>query len=305
MKLFNTLIISGLCLASSALWALPGPLVSADWLAENRDSVLVLDVRKDLDSFEKEGHIEDAILVDVNQVRVTRVIDGKELTRMRPTAEQFTLFMQRHGVNQNSSVVLTHRGATPGQVAGAARLYWQMRLFGHENVALLDGGNRAWESALEDLISEVSTISPGNFEAKAENSAWLATEAEVLAALSDNNIQPVDTRDLRYHIGIDKRSYVYAYGHLPGSNLMPYELLHPEKGTAFYYAPEKLKTIMQALGIDPEGPMVFYCNSAFECSSVWFVTHELLGNREARIYDGSLHQWTQNPDNPMTTRLGH
>lgn len=114
---------------------LPGPFVSTDWLAENTDDVIVLDVRKDIDSFSAEGHIEDAVLVNAKKVRVTRTIDGLELTRMLPDRKHFEKFMSEHGVSSNSTVVITHKGETPGDVAGAARHYWQLRYYGFDSVA--------------------------------------------------------------------------------------------------------------------------------------------------------------------------
>lgn len=283
----------------------PSPLINADWLVNYIDKVVVLDTRKELDTFAKEGHIENAVLVDVNKIRIDREIDGKKLTRMRPDAKSFEEFMRKHGVNNNSLVVITHRGKTPGQVAGAARLYWHFKYYGFENVALLDGGNAAWVAALEDLTDEVSKVKPGDYKAGPENHSIVATMQQVKDALKDESVSLIDTRGLRYHIGIDKKDYVYGYGHIPGSKILPYKFLNPAKGTAVYYPAEKIKNLIHALGIDMNKKLILFCNSAYECSSDWFAIHEILGKKEVRIYDGSLHQWTQYPANPMTTELTH
>ena len=137
----------GLSSVSHAASQLPGPLVDAYWLADNIDDVVVLDVRKDIDSYTSEGHISGAVLVNVKKVRVTRTIDGQELTRMMPGPEDFAAFMSAHGVSNDSTVVLTHRGEKAGNVAGAARLYWQLRYYGFDSVALLDGGNASCRQA--------------------------------------------------------------------------------------------------------------------------------------------------------------
>ena len=281
----------------------PQPLIDAEWLIENIDKVVILDSRKELDSFTKAGHIEKSILVDVENIRIDREIDGKILTRMRPDAESFQQFMRSHGINNDSNIVLTHQGKTPGQVAGAARLYWHMKYYDFKNVALLDGGNTAWVSALEDLTDIVSAVVPGNYKVGKQHSEIVATMQQVQQKLNDSSTTLIDTRSLRQHIGIDKKDYVYAFGHIPGSRNLPYKFLHPEKGNAVYFSGDKITGIIQALNINLGNDLILYCNSAYECSSDWFVLHELLGHQKVRIYDGSLHQWTQYKSNPMTTRL--
>ena len=283
---------------------LPGPLVTADWLAENIEDVTVLDIRKDTDSFVSVGHIEDAVLVNAKKMRVTRVIEGKELTRMLPERDMFDQFVSRHGVNSDDVIVLTHPGNTPGDIAGAARLYWQFKVYGFDQVALLDGGNAAWVAALEDLTSEVSTVVVGEFRTDAEDSAILATITDVEAASATGNATLIDTRELRFHIGLEKRDYVYAYGHIPGSKNVPYQFLSPSKGAQTYLSKEILEQTFNALNVDPAKPAILYCNSAYECASVWFVLHELLDNTNVKVYDGSLHEWTMNTERPMATRLG-
>ncbi len=281
---------------------LPGPLVDGEWLSANLDEVLVLDVRKETDTF-AEGHIPGARLVDVNLIRIERKIDNKNMTRMRPDAASFEQFMRVHGVNNDSIVVLTHRGEKPGHVAGAARLYWHMKFYGFDQVALLDGGNPSWVEALEDLVAEVDTIEPGNYQAGSEQPAIVATMQQVRQALKMDSVTLIDTRELRYHIGLDKKDYVYGYGHIPGSRNLPYQFLHPAKKNMKYYPRETLADLLKSLRIDSNDELIIYCNSGYEASSVWFALHEILGKSNVRLYDGSLHQWTQYESNPMTPQL--
>ncbi len=282
----------------------PNPLINAEWLVEHIDDVIVLDTRKDLDSFNKVGHIENAILVDVTKIRIEREIDGKMLTRMRPDAKTFETFMRDHGVNNDSQIVITHEGKTPGQVAGAARLYWHMKFYGVENVALLDGGNVAWVEALEDLSTESTEYEAGDFTVGAENPDVLATMKQVKASLKDDSTTLIDTRGLRYHVGVDKKDYVFAFGHIAGAKVLPYKFFHHIKGSTAYYSADKLKGIIKNLQIDMNNKLIMFCNSAYECASDWFVFHEILGKKDVRVYDGSLHQWTQYKDNPMSRELG-
>ena len=282
---------------------LPGPLVDADWLMENNSNVVLLDVRKDLGSFLKEGHIEGAILVNSKKVRVKRKQGGYELTGMMPNRKQYERFMSTHGVGTNSTVIITMQGKTPGHSAGAARLYWHMKYYGFKRVALLDGGNQAWVDALGDLTNDATVIESKKFKAGKAHNKILATMQDVEQSLTDSNTLLVDTRNLRFHIGLEKRSYVKNYGHIPGSKLLPYKFLYPEKGTAKFNSTDTIRQALNALHIKPNLNVILYCNSAFECSSVWFAMHELAGLKNTRIYDGSLNEWTMDNSHPMTRKV--
>lgn len=301
MKNF-VLLLSILVLAPLQAADLPRPLVSGDWLVNNVDDVLVLDVRKEVETF-AEGHIPGAVLVDVSKIRIEREVAGKKLTRMRPDPRTFEKFMRAHGVDQDSMVVISHPGDEPGQVAGAARLYWHLKYYGFDRVALLDGGNHAWVDALEDLVTDLAAVSPGDYRVGRERSDILATMEQVRKTRGNEEITLIDTRDLRQHIGMKKKDYVYARGHIPGSVPMPYKLLHADKGSRQFLEPGAYTELLDRLRIDAGNGLIVYCNSAYEASSTWFVLHELLGIENVRLYDGSLHQWTQYESNPMTARL--
>jgi thiosulfate/3-mercaptopyruvate sulfurtransferase len=281
---------------------LPGPLVNGEWLVENRDAVVVLDVRKETGTF-ADGHIPGAVPVDVTKIRIERGVEGKKLTRMRPDPASFEKFMRDHGVDDDSIVVISHPGDQPGQVAGAARLYWHLKYYGFDRVALLDGGNPGWVDALEDLVTGAASVTPGNYSAGPERAKILATMEQVRAALGNDSVSLIDTRDLRQHIGLKKKDYVYAPGHIPGSDPMPYKFLHSDKGSVRFLETEAYTSLLDKLRIDTDKDLIVYCNSGYEASSSWFVLHELLGFDNVRLYDGSLHQWTQYAENPMTTRL--
>ncbi len=282
----------------------PSPLITADWLSQNlNEQIVFLDARKDLPSFIKDGHIENAVLVDNKKVRVDKIIDGKKLSRMRPNASEFEAFMQKHGINNNSYVVITHPGKTPGQAAGATRLYWHLKTYRFKDVALLDGGNAAWEEALEDLTNEVPAITQGNYKVGDEDRSTVASMADVKEAIKNDKITLIDSRSLRSHIGVDKKSYVFDYGHIPTSRLLYYKLLNPLKGIAKFLSKDSIKDTINSLGIDLTNDTIVYCNSAYEASAVWFVFHELLGLKNTKIYDGSLHQWTQYAENKLVKKL--
>ena len=146
-------------------------------------------------------------------------------------------------------------------------------------------------------------IVAGDYQVDGERPELLATMELVQQALADESITLVDTRDFRYHVGLEKKDYVFAYGHIPGSRSLPYKFLNPAKGSTCYLDHDSYVKLLDSLRIDMDDSLILYCNSAYECASDWFVLHEILGKQDVRVYDGSLHQWTQYESNPMTTRL--
>ncbi len=278
---------------------LPGPVVDAEWLDRNREGVVVLDVRKDTQAYADAGHIPGARLVDWKAARGTRTVDGVELQMMLPDGAAFEALMRDAGVDGDSAVVVTHGGETPYQVAYAARLYWQLKSYGHDRVALLDGGTKAWEAAGKPLATEAAAPEQGNFTARDQRTDILATTADVEKALADGTAGLVDARPLAFYLGMDQRDYVSAKGHIPGSKVVPFTLNTRGKAPALFRPADELRAAYEALGVDTAKPAIAYCNSGAVSAATWFVLSEILGNKQARHYDGSMHEWTKDPSRPV------
>lgn len=305
--MFMTLVAS----SAQAKVLVPSPLVETGWLADNINNVVVLDVRNgssELAAFTATGHIPGAVLVNWGTVRVTRVINGVTLTRMVPTKEQFNALMQANGVNNNSAVVITSKGSVADDITEGTRLYWTFKYFGYDNVAVLNGGTAKWIREKKPVSTAPSAPAAGNFTAQTERSDINATTADVLAAIkSDVNkekykagkdVQLVDARDLTYYLGMVTKPYVSAKGHIPGSKNFPGSMLFdPDLGS--FLAKESVVEALQAMGIDPSGPVIAICNSGHEATGLWFVLHELAGNQNVKLYDGSMHEWTMDAGRPV------
>ncbi|MFP4560632.1 MAG: sulfurtransferase [Thiohalorhabdus sp.] len=300
--MLRTLIpAAGLLMAANLQAAdVPGPLVDPDWVAEHRDEVAVIDVRGDDAAFTK-GHIEGAALARWGAIRTEGEEDGVALRKMLPDADTFTELMRDWGVDKGEAVVITAPGTSPGHVAHSARLYWQVKYYGHNNVAVLDGGNAAWKEAGHDLQRGETDPEPGDFRVREERREILATTADVARAVEEDNAQLVDNRSLPYYLGLEQKSYVQAPGHIPGAKLLPFMYLaHGEEALTMRPA-EELRDFAEAMGIDPDRPAITYCNSGNVCTVGWFVFQEILGNPDVRAYDGSMHAWTKDPEHPTTT----
>lgn len=280
----------------------PGPVATTDWVAKHLQQVTLLDVRKDTESYAK-GHIPGAVLLNWKQVRVKRQENGVDFIKLVPTPEQFEQQMQAAGVNQDSAVVVTSKGAASKDLTFATRLYWTLKYYGHDNVTFLDGGTRKWAADKHPLSEKVPTPKPGDFKPGKPRADILATVPQVQAAIQDPAVSLLDGRVQEYYFGLEyKSSYVYAKGHIPTAHNLPHVLLfkHDKASDTTLLRPvEELKALFQAVQVDPAKPVIAYCDSGHYSTGHWFVLHELLGNSGAASFDGSMHQWTKDKENPV------
>lgn len=289
---------------------LPAPLVDTGWLVKNQDKVVILDVRKNVKSFSAKpifikdkksgkkklarvgGHIPGAVLVDYGKIRTDRKLGNTVVQKLIPEKAAFEKMLQAAGVNKDSTVVIAYVGESHHDMVMAARMYWQMKYFGHDNLALLDGGTAQWLADGHTVSIRTGKVKPGNWQATDERKSLLATSEDVAAAIKSKNVQLVDNRTIGEYLGTYSKSYVYARGHIPGAKLLSNELLTAPKAPAKFNSVEQIRQLSQALGLNPGAPSITYCNSGALAAGSWFVMHELMGNKDVKMYDGSMHQWT-------------
>lgn len=314
-----TLVFISLVISHNALaLQLPGPLVEADWLERHLEQVAILDVREDIDSFSRKAvlvrkrftgdlkiripgaHIPGAVLVDFLNIRSSREIDGRNVRRMVPEQKEFEQLMQSWGINNDDAIVIVSLGMNNGDMTMATRLYWQIKYYGHDNVAILNGGMAGWLLEQKPATVEVQQARTGNWQAGEPLEGISAGSEDVLRAMGDNRVQLVDTRGLGFYLGAYKQSYVRRKGHIPGAKVFPNNLLTSARAPVEFANPEDIRRMASELGIDADSDMITYCNSGQLASAGWFVFSELMGNENARLYDGSMHQWALEK-RPVTT----
>jgi thiosulfate/3-mercaptopyruvate sulfurtransferase len=294
---------------SASALQVPGPLVDTDWLKQHLAEIRILDVRADIESFTRSAvlvrkrftgdlrlhrpgaHIPGAVLVDFLNIRTSRVFDGRNVRYMTPGKSEFEELMQSWGVNNDDAIVITSQGTGNNDVTMATRLYWQVKYFGHDNVAILDGGMASWLLEQKPASIATSEPQPGNWIARDERESLLANSNDVARAIADKHTELVDTRSLAFYLGAVKRPYVRKKGHIPSAKVFPEELLSATGAPAYFSHPEVLQRMAHELAINTRGNIITYCNSGQFASASWFVFHELMRHPNVRLYDGSMHQW--------------
>jgi thiosulfate/3-mercaptopyruvate sulfurtransferase len=281
------------------------PLVETEWLASQLDKVVVLDVRANKKSFTSKpvfykkqilsrvgGHIPGARLVLYNNVRDDRLIDANTVKHMVVTSEQFQTLMQQAGVNQDSHVIIATNAESGFDLTMATRMYWQVKYFGHDHVSILNGGTAQWLVDGRDTETSLENYPAGNWKLQQERNSLYADSNDVHAATNNDAIQLVDVRPLGQYLGTFKSDKAKAKGHIPSAKVFPVDLLSSRSMPMKFSPVSELEQLSNALGINDQQDIITYCNSGHMASGGWFVFHEILGNKNVKLYDGSMHQWT-------------
>lgn len=216
---------------------------------------------------------------------------GVQLKKMLVSKAAFEKLLQKSGVNKDSAVVIVYKGQSNSDLTIATRFYWQMKYYGHDNMAILNGGMAQWIIDKRKVSSKSGKTKKGNWVATTERNEILANSKDVEAAVSSKG-QLVDTRPISLYLGTwRKKSYVYANGHIPGAKPYPNELLSSKMPAKFLKVSDS-KLLFNQMGIETDKESITYCNSGHLATGSWFILSELMGNKNVKMYDGSMHQWT-------------
>lgn len=278
------------------------PLVSAGWLHDNleREGLVVLDIRNAIDggsrtTFEK-GHIPGAVYSSYTGDG-WRVKKG-DVPGMLPPVEDLERLIGGLGIDNDTDVVIVPAGVGSTDFGSATRVYWTFKVLGHDRVAILNGGHRAWVETGYEL--EEGWNAPEAVAFEADFRPELVADADEVEEARHAGVQLVDNRPRPQFIGEEKHPAARAAGTIPGALNLEQQRLTRE-GTAYMVDRDSLEKLLQQAEIEDGGKTITFCNTAHWASIGWFALSEVAGYDNVAMYDGSMTDWTQADDRPLQT----
>jgi thiosulfate/3-mercaptopyruvate sulfurtransferase len=259
-------------------------LVTTDWVEDHLSdpSIVLIEVDEDTEAYDK-GHIAGAIKLDWRK----DLQDG--IRHDFISKDRLEALLSERGVSNDDTVVFY--GGNNNWFAAYA--YWYLKLYGHDNLRLLDGGRKKWELESRELTAEVPTRAATTYVAKEPNNDIRAFRDEVIAAIGVKNLIDVRSPDefagrLLAPAHLPQEAAQIA-GHIPTAGNVPWSKAANDDGT--FRSDEELKALYDGAGLDEDKDTIAYCRIGERSSHTWFVLHEILGYPNVKNYDGSWSEY--------------
>jgi len=251
----------------------PEVLVDCDWVQAHKDDAKVKLVEVDVDTGAyDEGHIAGAVSWNwTSQL-------NDQVRRDIPSREQLEALLGQSGISNGDTVILY--GDNNNWFAAFA--FWILKVYGHQDVRLMDGGRKKWVSDGRALTTEEVQPQPATYAAQAADLSLRANVSEMVDVRSPAEF----TGEVIAPPGMTETAQ--RGGHIPGARNIPWAQAVNEDGT--FKDKDALNTLYGAKGIEMGKPTVAYCRIGERSSHTWFVLKYLLGHKDVKNYDGS---WTE------------
>jgi thiosulfate/3-mercaptopyruvate sulfurtransferase len=269
----------------------PEALVSTEWLADHLSApdVRVVDAsyylpvqERDARKEYQECHIPGAVFFDINDIADS----NSPFPHMLPPPEKFSSKVRKLGIGDGNKVVIYD---WVGGAMAAARVWWMFRFFGHNDVAILDGGMPKWLRERRQTQDLPPMPRERHFTSRV-NSTLLRNIEQMKANLESKREQVIDARAVGRFKGSEPEPWtVKKLGHIPGSLNLPFAWLIDEREKTLLSA-DVIKEKIAAAGVDLSKPTVASCGSGVTACMLALAFY-LVGNKEVAVYDGSWAEW--------------
>jgi thiosulfate/3-mercaptopyruvate sulfurtransferase len=267
-------------------YANPDMLVSTDWVVDhlNDPNVAIVEVDVDTGAYD-EGHVPGAIgwnwqtqLCDTVQ---RDILNAGELQKL----------LSESGINNNTTIVLY--GDNNNWFAAWA--LWQLKMYGHNDVRLMNGGRKKWLAEGRDVSLEKPARTPTTYTVNEPDMTFRAFQPDVMGALKNTDrVALVDVRSNDEFTGKilsppGLPETCQRGGHIPGAYNVPWAQACNEDGT--FKSAGELSNLYSSKGVTPDKDVIAYCRIGERSSHTWFALKYLLGFENVRNYDGSWTEW--------------
>jgi thiosulfate/3-mercaptopyruvate sulfurtransferase len=264
---------------------IPDVLVTTDWVAQHAKDATVRVVEVDVDTTAyDQGHVPGA----VGWNWTTELCDT--LVRDIVPKDKLEALLGQSGIDNKTTIVLY--GDNNNWFAAWA--FWQLKIYGHDDVRLMNGGRKKWLAESRELSTEKPNIKPAKYTAKNADNSLRAFLPEVQQAVKAKSAALVDVRSPQEFTGEilappGLPETCQRGGHIPGAKSIPWAKACNDDGT--FKTRDELKALYGAQGVTGDKPVIAYCRIGERSSHTWFVLKYLLGYSNVKNYDGSWTEW--------------
>lgn len=272
-------------------YAHPEVLVDSQWLTEhlNDPAVRVLEVDMSPDRYHN-AHIPGAVFWNIMTDLLLPDL------RMNLDSMAMEALLSRSGISNDTTVIAY--GSYPGT---GALIFWLLKLFGHEDVRVLNGGHQKWVAEGYPVTAELAAYPPTPYHAKTPDANLRVLQPEVLASLEQGDRVLLDVRSIGEYSGeifmMQPPSGSERAGHIPGAVHIEHIQALNEDGT--FKSREALQQIYSNQGVTADKVIFPYCAIGGRSAFTWFVLKYLLGYPQVRNYDGSWNEWSRHEELPI------
>ena len=266
------------------------PIVSATWLSQNlcKENIKLIEVGSSYNSYLVE-HIKCSQYT--NFYKHGWRDSKKEVPMYLPEPESLVNILKKMGISNEDHVILYPKKNTDiYSMAETTAIYFTFKFLGHKKISILNGGYPHFKKKFDLFVEE------GEFKVKPNTSYKAKIDRNILANSNDiiesrkNNYQLVDSREKDFYLGINKLKGFGNFGTIESSINMPSKWFLEGRGLSFNNL-NLFKKIYDYSKIELDKNIIFFCYSGLESSINWFVSYELLKNKNSKLYEGSLFDW--------------
>ena len=289
-------LLAGLALSAQAFAA--QPLLTPQELQGRLSDpqVRVIDIR-DAKSYGA-NHIAGAVNAPYGQWRGPAENPGE-----LPALPKLTQLVQSLGLTPTTHAVIVSSGADATDFGASARVYWTLKVLGLKELSILNGGDQAWTKAGLPQTREATKVAASSFQPVLDGSQ-IATKEEVAQRVKSGDSVLLDARPANFFNGETRAPTAKVAGTLPGAVNFTYDKWFAN-GSSTFVSTEQARQIAASSPINPAKETVSFCNTGHWAATNWFAVSEVLGQKNVKLYAGSMTEWSQDPNGlPMANVPG-
>jgi thiosulfate/3-mercaptopyruvate sulfurtransferase len=277
------------------------PLVDVAWLKANlgKPGMVVLDVQAPAD-FQR-AHIPGAVHTDFDKSGWREERADKVPDQLPASLDKLAAHIGGLGIDNNSHVVLVPPGRGYADMGWATRIYWTFKLLGHDQLSILNGGMAAWTKDKSNPL-EAGPARPVARTFTIHLRPDVRATVEEVKAARARGVLLVDSRPEDQFAGINRNPKASMNGTLEGARNLP-TVWTTENAGGLFRPKAQLEQLYKVANVPADGDQINFCNTGHLASIGWFVSSELMGNKKARLYDGSMVEWTLTKAGPVEQKV--